>query len=238
MGYKVCLEKNTDILSMIYSISNCSMINSLIKDLIDREGVTNFFCNDDGSYSFSLITNKCEKVYILFRSDNIFISNNLDGIRQQVIYRKEDYGVSIRNRVCSKVDRTNYSQNSCVESNTIYDNDDNLVINEIVKKFYLDSDDLDMQQKIKNMPYENYKVISNDYKIGDKFVRTVFTDYIYNSNLNKRRYFSCDYVLGMLGDGNISMNIKPKYCLISEDEFMSCYSDYMYDNDKKFVKTL
>ena len=56
MGYRVSLEKNTDIMSFVENISNCSMINNLIGDLINREGVANFFCNDDGSYSFSLIT--------------------------------------------------------------------------------------------------------------------------------------------------------------------------------------
>ena len=208
MGNKVCIQKNSDILSIINSISNCSMVNYLIKDLINQDGVTNFFYSDDGFYSFSLITKKCEKVYILFRDDLIFVSNNLCGIKQRIIYKKGEFGISIKNSVCSRQNMANYSQNSNAESNTIYDNDGNLITNEIVKEFYLESDDLDMSEKIKKIPYDNYRVISSDYKIGDKFVRTQFSDYFYNPELSKKRYFECDYVSGMLGDGDISQYIE------------------------------
>ena len=96
---RICLDKKSDILNYVYSISNDIMINNLISDLINRDGVTNFFCNDDGSYGFSLVTDNHERVYILFNDSSIFVSNNIDGIRQRVYYKiTDDYKyVSINN---------------------------------------------------------------------------------------------------------------------------------------------
>jgi hypothetical protein len=92
MGSKVCLRDKSDVLNYVRSISNDVMINDLIFDLINRDGVTNFFYNDDGSYCFYLTTDSKERVYILLNHDHIHILNNLDDIRQQVYYKFDDDG--------------------------------------------------------------------------------------------------------------------------------------------------
>lgn len=232
MGYRVSLEKNTDIMSFVENISNCSMINNLIGDLINREGVANFFCNDDGSYSFSLITDKKERVYILFRDNIIYISNNLCDMRQQVIFKQDDSCISIRNTVSSKVDRGNHIECNTTESKTIYDSDYNLIYNGIVRSNSLSSDDPEINEKLKKIDFENYVVTSDDYIIGDKVIRTSFVDYAYNEKLNKKRYYVSDYVSG---DGILdSLNFKA----ISENEFLDSYSDYIYDCEIPYVKII
>ena len=66
-------KKSSDVLS---SISNNVMINNLIDDLINYNGVTNFFCDND-NYAFK--NDKGEYVYIFISDDNVYVKNNKEG---------------------------------------------------------------------------------------------------------------------------------------------------------------
>ena len=66
MGYKkICLNGKKDIINFVNSFSDNIMIKNLIYDLINRDGVTNFFYDeDDGSYSISLTTHNPDNMPI------------------------------------------------------------------------------------------------------------------------------------------------------------------------------
>ncbi len=238
MGYKVCLEDKSLILFFVDKVSNNIMINNYVSDLVNRDGVTNFFCNNDGSYSFTLITEKKEKVYILFRSDNIFILNNIDGVHQQLFFQRNDNGVSIRNNLCSKIILPNYIENRVVERVTEYDDTGNLIYRRKVTSSYLSSNDSDIDEKLKDIMYENYEVICTDYLVDDKLVRVQSTNYLYDFDLNKNEYFVSDYSIGMLGSGDFSRYEKPKYMRISESEFNQDFSYKIDGFDFKKIKNL
>ena len=127
MFCRVNLEEKTDIMKYIYSISNDITINNLIEDLINRDGVTNFFYNDDDSYNFSLVNYKDEKLFIFFRSGMIFVSNNFDGIRQQVLYQNDSDGIYLSIKNISKIDSKDDSIDRKVFVEKQYDLDYNLV---------------------------------------------------------------------------------------------------------------
>ena len=182
MGSKVCLKKNFDVLEYIYSISNDVMINNLIFDLINRDGVTNFFYNDDGSYSFSLINDKHEKVYILFNDEHIFVSNNLDGIRQQIYYQVNDDGKYLSINNFSSI----ISHDNCIDRTVkfekMYDCYDNLVYERKV----IDTKDSS------NDCYDNSCSIITKYFIDDSFVRVNSVCYDSNPDMNKINYYVYD----------------------------------------------
>lgn len=238
MGYKVCLKDKSLVLLFVDKISNNVMINNYVSDLVNRDGVTNFFCNNDGSYSFTLITEKKERVYILFRSDNIFISNNIDGVHQQLFFQRSVNGVSIRNNLCSKIILPNYIENRFVERVTEYDDTGNLIYRRKVTSSYLSSSDSDIGEKLKDIMYENYDVVCTDYLVDDKLVRVQSTNYLYDSSLNKNDYFVSDYSIGMIGSGDFSKYENPTYMKISEQEFNDDYSSRINDFDVYRTKKL
>ncbi len=222
MGYKkICLNGKKDIINFVNSFSDNIMIKNLIYDLINRDGVTNFFYDeDDGSYSISLTTHKYERVYILFSGNIIYILNNLDGIRQQVIY-KNDGEISIKNRINSKISSSCYDEVRTIECYTKFDECGKLICNQKKTSSFLNCDDEDMNDKIREMMYENYEVISNEFLVGDKLLKVQSINYLYNSDINKVEYFMCDYFEGVFGSENSSKYILPRYNQISEEEFNS-----------------
>ena len=78
-----------------------------------------------------------------------------------------------------------------------------------------------MNDKIREMMYENYEVISNEFLVGDKLLKVQSINYLYNSDINKVEYFVCDYFEGVFGSENSSKYILPRYNQISEEEFNS-----------------
>ena len=204
---RIRLDKKSDVLNYIYSISNDVMINNLISDLINRDGVTNFFMNDDGSYRFSLINDKQEKVYILLGDNSIFVSNNIDGIRQQVFYQISDDGkyVSINN--FSSID----SHDNCIDRNVKveikYDCFDNLLYE---SKIVSTSD-------LNNDCYENSSSIISKYYIDGQCIRINSVSYDNNPSMNRTNYY--------IYEGDEWINI-------SEEKFI----EMINHNDAQYVK--
>ena len=208
MGYtRICLDKKSDILNYIYSISNDVMINNLISDLINRDGVTNFFMNDDGSYSFRLVNNKQERVYMLLDFNSVFISNNFDGIRQQVYYNIDSDGKYISINNFSSI----ISHDNCIDRNVK------------VEKKYDCSDNLLYESKItetkdlNNDSYENSCSIISKYYVDNKCIRVNSVSYDNNPSMNRTDYY--------IYEGDEWINI-------SEEKFI----EMINHNDAQYVK--
>lgn len=179
---RICLDKKSDVLDYIYSISNDVMINNLISDLINRDGVTNFFMYDDGSYRFSLINDKNERLYILFSTDSIFVRNNFDGIRQQVFYKINDDKkyVSINNS--SSIESHDNCIFRTVSFEKQYDSFDNLIFESKVVRTKDSNHD----------SYENSCSIISKYYIDGQCIRVNSVSYDNDSSMNRTNYYISD----------------------------------------------
>lgn len=179
MGSKVCLNHKLEVSKYIYKISDDININEQIFNLINRDGVTNFFCNDDGSYSFSLINKNYEKVFILIRDNYIYVSSNMDNIRQQIFYKISDEGKFIRINNYSDIESHNNCINRSVFFEKKYDFNGNFVFeNKIVET--------------KDNNGENNCSIISKYVVDDEYVRiNSFIDYN-NPDLNCDDYYVKD----------------------------------------------
>ena len=212
---KILFEKK-DCFDILNSISNNVMINNLVNDLINCNGVTNFFCNNN-NYAFK--NDKGEFVYIFINSNSIYVKNNFDGNNHELSYHLNlDGSVDIYINIFSKVKYPNYSENRTVSCIVKYDSNGDLVFNKKVNTSYLSSDDVDMNNQLRNVSYENYKVVTSDYLVGDNLIREKVTSY-FSEDLEKREYFSSGYEVGMLGSGDASKYINPKFSKISNDQY-------------------
>ena len=179
---RICLDKKSDVLDYIYSISNNVMINNLISDLINRDGVTNFFMNDDGSYSFSLVNEKHEKAHILFSDNEIFVNNNFDGIRQQVFYQIDDEGKYISVNNFSSIE----SHDNCIDRNVKVEKKYDCFDNLLYESKIVETKDLN------NDSYENSCSIISKYYIDGQCIRVNSVSYDNDSSMNKTNYYISD----------------------------------------------
>ena len=217
----ICLREKVfekkDCFNILNSISNNIMINNLINDLINCNGVANFFC-DNNNYAFK--NDKGEYIYIFINPDNVYVKNNIDGNNHELNYcLNNDGSVDIDINIYSKVLYPNYSENRTVECLIKYNSNGDLILNRKTSTSYLSSDDIDMNKQLRNSLFENYKVVTSDYLVGDNLVREKIINYFNQPDLDKKEYYYCDYVVGMLGSGDASKYIKPKFCKINNDEF-------------------
>lgn len=212
MGFKVSLNEKKDVMDFVSNISDDIMINGLISDLINRDGVANFFCNDDGSYSFSLINNAGEKFYLLLSGDVIYISNNFDGIRQHILYKNEDGEkyINISNVSIIEVPGNCINRNVSIEKK--YDNFGNVFERKIIKTCDSNCDE-----------FENSYFVSSNYTIDGKCILIKSICYDYRPELNSSKYFIAD------GD---------KYVSISEDEYMNMYAQKIEKKGLQKVKSV
>lgn len=213
---KIVFEKN-DCFNILNSISNNVMINNLINDLINYNGVTNFFC-DNNNYAFK--NDKGEYVYIFISSDNVYVKNNFDGNNHELNYHlNNDGSVDIDITIYSKVECPNYDENRTVECLIKYDSNGDLILNRKSNTSYLSSNDIDMNNQLRDYLYENYRVVTSDYLVDGNLVREKVTNYFNKPNLEKKEYYYSDYEVGMLGSGDASKYIKPKFSKIDLNRF-------------------
>lgn len=204
-----CVFETKDCFNILSSISNNVMINNLINDLINYNGVTNFFC-DNNNYAFK--NEKGEYVYIFISPDNVYVKNNIDGNDHELNYHlNSNNSVDIDITIYSKVECPNYDENRTVECLIKYDSNGNLILNRKSCTSYLSSDDVDMNNQLKNALYENYRVVTSDYLVDGNIVREKVTNYFNQPDLNSKEYYYCEYEVGMLGSGDASKYIKPKF---------------------------
>ena len=204
-----CVFETKDCFNILSSISNNVMINNLINDLINYNGVTNFFC-DNNNYAFK--NEKGEYVYIFISPDNVYVKNNLDGNDHELNYHlNNDGSVDIDITIYSKVECPNYDENRTVECLIKYDSNGDLILNRKSNTSYLSSDDVDMNNQLKNALYENYRVVTSDYLVDGNIVREKVTNYFNQPDLDSKEYYYCEYEVGMFGSGDASKYIKPKF---------------------------
>ncbi len=213
---KSVFEKN-DCFNILNSISNNVMINNLVNDLINCNGVTNFFC-DNNNYAFK--NEFGEYVYIFISPDNVYVKNNLDGNNHELNYHlNSDGSVDIEIDILSKVFYPNYSENRTVSCIIKYDSYGDLILNRKTSTSYLSSDDIDMNSCLRNSLFENYRVVTSDYLVGDNLIREKVTNYFSQPDFEKKEYFVSNYSVGMLGSGDASKYINPKFSKISSDYY-------------------
>jgi hypothetical protein len=185
------------------------MINNLIDDLINYNGVTNFFC-DNNNYAFK--NEKGEYVYIFISPDNVYVKNNFDGNNHELNYHlNNDGSVDIDINIYSKVECPNYDENRTVECLIKYDSNGDLILNRKSNTSYLSSDDVDMNNQLRDYLYENYRVVTSDYLVDGNIVREKVTNYFNQPDLNSKEYYYCEYEVGMFGSGDASKYIRPKF---------------------------
>lgn len=204
---KISLNEKKDILNYIYSISNDVMINNLISDLINRDGVTNFFINDDGSYAFSLINEKHDRLYILFNDNHIFVGNNFDGIRQQINYQVDSDGkyVSINN--FSSIE----SHDNCIDRSVKYERKYDCFDNLIYENKITETNDLNGES--------DCSIISK-YFINDQWIRVNSISYDNNPSKNRIVYYVYN---------------NDAWHIISEEEFNKIFKSENFQKIKLFA---
>ena len=204
-----CVFEKKDCFNILSSISNNVMINNLINDLINYNGVTNFFC-DNNNYAFK--NEKGEYVYIFISPDNVYVKNNLDGNDHELNYHlNSNNSVDIDITIYSKVECPNYDENRTVECLIKYDSNGDLILNRKSSTSYLSSDDVDMNNQLRDYLYENYRVVTSDYLIDGNIVREKVTNYFNKPDLDSKEYYYSEYEVGMFGSGDASKYIKPKF---------------------------
>ena len=163
--------------SFISSISNDVMVNNLINDLINRDGVTNFFWNENGFY-YSL-KNDNEFLGIIVEDNNIYVSNNIDGICQQINYEKKLDGarVTIDNR--SRIEVHNNYLYRDVQFERFYDCNNNLVFESKVVN----------TKDSNNDPNENCCSVISKFFFDDEIIKIHSMSYVYKPLLNSTKYF-------------------------------------------------
>jgi len=177
----ICL-KNNDVSrkyvsSFVSSISNDVMINDLINDLINRSGVTNFFWTDDGFY-YSL-KNDSEFLGIIARNNCFYVSNNMDGICQQINCVKSVEGVNISINNKSKIDVYNNSLYRSVQFEKKYD----CYGNELFESKVVNTCDCN------NDPLENCCSIISKFFFDDEVIKVHSMSYHFKPYLNSIKYF-------------------------------------------------
>ena len=216
VGLRDFKEKKSS--AVLSSISNNVMINNLIDDLINYNGVTNFFCDND-NYAFK--NDKGEYVYIFISDDNVYVKNNMDGNNHELNYHlNSDGSVDVDITIYSKVDYPNYSENRTVERSIKYDINGVLNYDRKVVTSYLSSDDVDMNNQVKSDVSENYRVITTDFLSNGSLMRKKETVYFLNPDFVKREYFKGVYKNDdELDQLVISKDVIPKFSPISEEEY-------------------
>lgn len=213
-----CVFETKDCFNILSSISNNVMINNLIDDLINYNGVTNFFCDND-NYAFK--NDKGEYVYIFINEDNVYVKNNFDGNNHELNYHLNgDGSADVNITIYSKVDYPNYSENRTVERSIKYDSNGVLNSDRKVVTSYLSSDDVDMDNQVKNDISENYRVTITDFLSNGSLMRKKETVYFLNPDFVK-----CEYFRGVYKKDDeldrlvVSKDMIPKFSPISEEEY-------------------
>ena len=216
VGLRDFKEKKSS--AVLSSISNNVMINNLIDDLINYNGVTNFFCDND-NYAFK--NDKGEYVYIFINDDDVYVKNNFDGNNHELNYHLNvDGSADVNITIYSKVDYPNYSENRTVERSIKYDINGVLNYDRKVVTSYLSSDDVDMNNQVKSDVSENYRVITTDFLSNGSLMRKKETVYFLNPDFVKREYFKGVYKNDdELDQLVISKDVIPKFSPISEEEY-------------------
>lgn len=212
-----CFKEKKDIIDGIHSISNDVMINGLIEDLINHDGVTNFFWSENGCV---LNTNNHERVRLFINSNSLHVVSNLDSSYQEINYSIcSDQSKCVNYIYHSKVDWPDYTENRTLECLNKYDISGKILYCEKVKTSYLSSSDTDLNESLKKSQYENYKFITRDYSVGDNLLRVSYAEYFYDSDMNDVKYY-----IGLPTSGIV------KYYPISYEEFMEQYSSVVDDD--------
>lgn len=221
---RFCFKEKKDIIDGIHSISNDVMINSLIEDLINHDGVTNFFWSENGC---TLINEKNEMVKMFINPNSLQVSSDLDNSYHEINYFVcSDQSRFINYILKSKVDWPDYTENRTLESITKYNSSGNLVYSEKVKTSYLSSNDSDLKDNLEKIKYENYKYVTREYLVDDRMIRVCCSQFFYDSNINDISYY-----MGMI---NSSGSVE--YYPISYEKFMEYYSTVVDDNFVKKMK--
>lgn len=214
---RFCFKEKKDILAGVYSISNDVMINSLIEDLINHDGVTNFFWSENGC---TLINYKNEMVKMFINPNSLHVSSDLDNSYHEINYSVcSDQSRFVNYILKSKVDWPDYTENRTLECLTKYDISGKILYCEKVKTSYLSSSDTDLNESLKKSQYENYKFITRDYSVGDNLLRVSYAEYFYDSDMNDVKYY-----IGIPTSGIV------KYYPISYEKFMEQYSSVVDDD--------
>jgi len=213
---RLFFKEKKDILNTVHSISNDVMINSLIEDLINHDGVTNFFWNSNGCI---MTTDKSEYVQMLINSNKLDFISNCDNSYREISYMIcSDCSRAASYNLYDKVEWPDYTENRTLECSRRYDSLGNLVFCEKVKTSYLSSSDNDLEQSLRKTGYENYRVITQDYFVDDRVLRVSSSEYFYDSSMDDVKYF-----IGVNDSGVM------KFCLISYEEFIQLYSSVVDD---------
>lgn len=177
----VCLKNNLNsryyVSSFISSISNDVMINNLINDLINRDGVTNFFWNENGLYYY--LESDSEFLSIVVEGNNIYASNNFDGICQQISYERSLDGVRVIIDNKSKIEMHNNYLYRDVQFERIYDCNDKL----IYEGKTVETNDRN------NDPDENCCSVISKFFFDDEVIKVHSMSYAYKPLLNNTKYF-------------------------------------------------
>lgn len=235
IGFK---EKiSNDCVDVLVSISNNVMIDNLINDLINYNGVTNFFCkNIHGNKYYEFFNDKKDKACLYIRPNDVFVKNNFDGNNHEICYHlNNDGSVVIDIGIYSKVDYPNYSENRTVCRTINYDSCGNLVSDKKTVTSYLSSNDIDMDKQLKESLYENYKVTTSVYLVDNKLFREKVTNYFGQPDFEKHEYSVSDYEVGMLGSGDSSKYDNPKFSSISEEKFIEMTNSNDFQKVKLFA---
>lgn len=163
--------------SFISSISNDVMVNNLISDLINRSGVTNFFWTDSGFY-YSLRTDS-EFIGIFVDNNNIYVSNNMDGICQQIRYENSVDGSVVTIDNSSRIDIHNNCLYRDVKFKKVYDSSGKVVFESKV----VDTRDSN------NDPDENCCSIISKFFFDDEIIKAHSMSYYFKPYLNNTKYF-------------------------------------------------
>lgn len=214
---RMFFKQKKDILDSVYSVSNDVMINCLIEDLINHDGVTNFFWNNSGCV---MLTDKSEYVQMIINSNNLHLISNCDNSYREINYVVcSDDSRAASYNLYDKVEWPDYTENRTLECSRRYDSNGKLVFSEKVKTSYLSSSDNDLKQSLRKTGYENYRVVTSDYSLGDKMLRVSSSEYFHDSSMNDVKYF-----IGAPTDCGLM-----KYYPISYEKFAQLYSGVVTD---------
>ena len=132
----------------------------------------------------------------------------------------EDGSADVNVTIYSKVDYPNYSENRTVERSMKYDACGVLNSDKKTVTSYLSSDDVDMDNQVKNDVSENYRVTTTDFLSNGSLMRKKETMYFSNPDFVK-----CEYFKGVYNEDKeldkliIPKNMIPKFSPISEEEY-------------------
>lgn len=213
MNIKLEISK-IQLLKHLNYISNNAMVNKFVSELINHGSITNFFYEKQ---SYKFYNDKGEKIIIQTRPNGIDVSSTIDGIIQQFEFFKEDDGYSIFLNISTNIEWPNYSEKKKVRLNAVFDIDGKLLWYKIDNKSYLNSIDLELDDKIKNNIYDNYNITSYVYVDGDKLLKKEIIKYLHDCSKKSVCYYCSPYSEELIDD--VYSFVKPKFVEISEEDY-------------------